>query len=287
MDPLTAAIRARDLMQRVNNTSVPVPLEPYLEALRCEIKVKHNFGPGESGYSFPNGDKHIIVVNGKESHERQRFTAFHEMAHIELGLPSDHTGGPSLSFARRSPNEMCCDVFAAELLLPYWAFKPLVDQADIGFDAIDELAEKYEASITATGSRFTAASEVPCAFVISHAGKIKYAERSKSLREAQAWISPGSVLPRGSSSARSRAGEIVRGTDEIPADIWFSDWSRGSMLLEEVRHLSAYDQTLTLLWFEDEEVPRNARTDYEEDDDDELLRPLDGKLSFPGKRRRR
>lgn len=287
MDPLTAAIKARDLMQRVNNTSVPVPLEPYLEKLRCEIKVKHNFGPGESGYSFPNGDKHIIVVNGKESRERQRFTAFHEMAHIELGLPSDHTGGPSLSFARRSPNEMCCDVFAAELLLPHWSFKPLVDQSEISFDAIEELAEKYEASITCTGSRFAAASEVPCAFVISQAGKVKYAERSKSLREVNAWISPGSMLPSGSSSARCWSGEIVRDVTEIPADIWFSDWSRGGQLLEEVRHLSAYDQTLTLLWFEDEEVPRDARTDYEEDEDDELLRPLDGKLPFPGKSRRR
>ena len=75
--------------------------------------------------------------------------------------------------------------------------------------------------------------------------------------------------------------------DEVPADVWFTDWSRSGQLLEEVRHLSAYDQTLTLLWFEDEEVPCNARTDYEEDEDDELLHPLDGKLSFPGKRRRR
>lgn len=287
MDPLTAAIKARDLMQRVNNTSVPVPLEPYLEALRCEIKVKHNFGPGESGYSFPNGDRHIIVINGKESRERQRFTAFHEMAHIELGLPSDHTGGPSLSFARRSPNEMCCDVFAAELLLPYWSFKPLVDQAEVGFGAIEELADKYEASITCTGSRFAASSEVPCAFVISQAGKVKYAERSKSLREAKAWISPSSVLPRGSSSARCRGGEIVRNVGEVPADVWFTDWSRGGQLLEEARHLSVYDQTLTLLWFEDEEVPSGTTIDYENDEDDGLLRPLDGNLTFPGKRRRR
>lgn len=274
-------------MQRVNNRSIPVPLEPYLDALRCELKVKHNLGPGESGYSFPSGDKHFIVVNGKESPERQRFTAFHEMAHIELGLPSEHTGGPSLSFARRSPNEMCCDVFAAELLLPYWSFKPLVDTADIGFDAIDNLAEKYEASTTATGSRFAAATALPCAFVISQTGKVKYAERSKSLREARAWISPGSALPIGSLSARCRNGETVRGADDILADVWFDDWSRGGVLLEEVRHLSAYDLTLTLLWFEDEEVPRDTTTDCENDEDDALLRPLDGKLSFPGKRRRR
>lgn len=287
MDPLTAVIRARDLMQRVNTKSIPVPLEPYLHALRCELKVKHNLGPGESGYSFPSGDRHFIVVNGKESPERQRFTAFHEMAHIELALPSEHTDGPSPGFTRRSPNEICCDVFAAELLLPYWAFNPLVDKSEIGFDAIDELADRFEASVTATGSRFAAASELPCAFVISHAGKVRYPERSKSLREARAWISPGSTLPIGSLSARCRGGEPIRGAEEIPADLWFTDWSRGGVLLEEARQLSTYDQTLTMLWFDDEEVPRESTTNSEDDEEDGLLRPLDGKLSFPGKHRRR
>jgi len=274
-------------MQRVNNTTIPVPLQPYLDALRCELKER-DLGPGESGHSFPYGDKHYIVVNRKELPERMRFTAFHEMAHIELDLPSEHQNQSSVGFIRRSPNEICCDVFAAELLLPYWVFNPLVDKAEIGFVAIDELAEKFEASATATGSRFAAANRVPCAFVLSQAGKVKYAERSKSLREARAWISPGSPLPVGSLSARCQNGETVYGPNEVAADVWFSDWSRGGVLLEEARHLSAYDQTLTLLWFEDEEVPRETTSDEAEDDEDyDLLRPLDGKLSFPGKRRRR
>ncbi len=286
MDPLTAAIKARDLMQRVKNTTIPVPLKPYLDALRCELKVK-DLGPGESGQTFPHGDKHFIVVNSKESRERQRFTVFHEMAHIELNLPSEHATGPLVAFVRRSPNEICCDIFAAELLLPYWSFNPLVARAEIGFEAIDALADKFEASITATGSRFAAANELPCAFVISAGGKVKYAERSKSLREANAWISPGSVLPAGSLSARCRNGDSVRGTEEASADVWFSDWSRGGVLLEEARHLSAYDQTLTLLWFEDEEVPHDTTADQADEEDDALLRPLDGKLTFPTRRRRR
>jgi Zn-dependent peptidase ImmA (M78 family) len=286
VDTLTAAIKARDLMQRVKNTTIPVPLEPYLEALRCELKVR-DLGSGESGHSFPHGDKHYIVVNGKESPKRQRFTAFHEMAHVELGLPSDHKNQSSVGFIRRTQNEICCDVFAAELLLPYWAFNPLVDKAEIGFAAIDELADKFEASSTTTGSRFAAANKVPCAFVLSDAGKVKYAERSKSLREANAWISPRSVLPVGSLSARCRNGETMRGAEEIAADVWFSDWSSGGVLLEEARHLSTYDQTLTLLWCEDEELPRKIMSDEAYDEDDELLRPLDGKLTFPTKRRRR
>jgi hypothetical protein len=64
--------------------------------------------------------------------------------------------------------------------------------------------------------------------------------------------------------------------------------------LEEVRHVPQWDQTLTLLWFADEEVParkiRREREDFEarrEEDDEELLPELDGNLRWPGKHRRR
>ena len=36
-------------------------------------------------------------------------------------------------------------------------------------------------------------------------------------------------------------------------------WERGGALLEEVRHLAQWDQTLMLLWFEDEEIPARKR----------------------------
>jgi hypothetical protein len=62
-------------------------------------------------------------------------------------------------------------------------------------------------------------------------------------------------LPEGSLSKKVRASTSIESRDAVDADIWFSDWERGGILLEEVRHLTQSDQTLTLLWFEDEEVP--------------------------------
>ena len=65
--------------------------------------------------------------------------------------------------------------------------------------------------------------------------------------------------------------------EEIDADIWFSDWERGGTLLEEARHFAPWDQTLTLLWFKDGEVPpqkfRNDRGEILEDDEDEPVIP--------------
>jgi len=45
-------------------------------------------------------------------------------------------------------------------------------------------------------------------------------------------------------------------------------------LLEEARHLDRFDQTLTLLWFEDEEVPGpkpGTGRDWEIEEDESVL----------------
>lgn len=113
-----------------------------------------------------------------------------------------------------------------------------------------------------------------------------------------AWITPRVNVPSGSVSARIRAGESPS-REEIDADLWFSNWERGGVLLEEARHLAPWDQTLTLLWFDSEEVPSvkrpTSRWDRDGDesresreDEDELgLKELDGNLRWPTKRGRR
>lgn len=92
-------------------------------------------------------------------------------------------------------------------------------------------------------------------------------------------------------SAKLRAGAVVDGPEEIDADEWFESWERGGTLLEEARHLGRWDQTLSLLWFEDGEIPALKRNDWKDtgqsEEDAELLPELDGVLRWPGKRRRR
>ncbi len=136
----------------------------------------------------------------------------------------------------------------------------------------------------------------PVAFVLSEQGKVRYASRSRQLKDAGAWIAPRLDLPEGSFSKKVRAGAPSDGPEQVDADIWFSDWERGGTLREEVRHVGQWDQTLTLLWFEDEQIPprkiRNERGQVEEQEedlegDDGLLKELDGHLRWAGKRRRR
>lgn len=294
MDEFSAALRARELVRKVKPTAVPVVVERYAQHVGAVIRPQTDLSPDEPGMSFCHDGKYFICVNGNDGPERQRFTVCHELAHIVLGLPSEHQALPWWSYAKRPAAEIFCDVFAAELLLPFDLFKPVAEKATLGLDAIDALARSFEASVTATGSRFAAVVSAPCAFVLAERGKVRYASRSKSLRESNAWVPLRVELPRGCLSSRIRAGEACDAPEHVDADVWFSDWERGGVLLEEARHLPRWDQTLTLLWFEDEEVPPpkrytrdgEAESECVAEEDEFGVKELDGHLRWPSRRRR-
>ncbi len=158
----------------------------------------------------------------------------------------------------------------------------------IELSSVEDLAGRFQASTTATGSRFAAVIGTPCAFVLSEQGKVRYASRSTTLRDANAWISLRLDIPRGSLSEKVRAGSPSDGTEKVDADIWFNDWERGGVLLEEARHFPRWDQTPTLLWFEDEvPPPKHEGKELREDEEELALEELDGNLRWPSKKRRR
>ena len=287
MDEFSVVLRARTFVRETGLLGLPPSVEAYVQQIGGVLRHDADLPDDEPGYSFENNGKHFICVNDKNSEERRRFTACHEIAHIVLELPSDHSSMPWWSYAKRPKNEVLCDVFAAELLLPNQLFEPLVHEEQIGFSAIDELGRRFVASTTATGSRYAMVMDAPCAFVLSEKGLVRYASRSKTLREAGGWIPPRMEVPPETLSARVRAGGVETKPDEVAADVWFSDWRPGGMVLEEARFLKSWDQTLSLLWFEDEEVPPLIRDTSDTEDEEPPLQELDGTLPWPGKRRRR
>ncbi|MFG1343185.1 ImmA/IrrE family metallo-endopeptidase [Xanthobacter autotrophicus] len=286
MDELSVAMKARDFIAKCGPLALPVSVDAYAAQVGGTVK-QEVLQENEDAWSvrLSNG-KYRICVNCAHDSRRQRFSVCHEVAHEVLGIAADHTS-PRWSFARRPPGEIACDVFAAELLLPFKVFKPRVDAVDMNFAAISGLADEFDASLTSTGSRFATFSRELCAFVLSEGGKVRYCARSTSLRDARAWVRTGMDLPSDSYSARVRAGVAVSGPEQAEPDQWFEDWERDGVFYEDVRHLGAWDQTLTLLWFDDEDLPppRSERKRWEEETFG--LRELDGKLPWPGKSKRR
>lgn len=285
MDEFIAISRAREFVRKINSDAVPVSVEVYAEAIGAKVKYDTGMRPGEDGCSTHFMGKLVIAVNARDLPQRQRFTVCHEIAHAVLELPSEH-GADSWSYAKRPLNEILCDVFAAELLLPIDKFKPLVDEEEPSFKAVGSLAETFQASLAATASRFATVSSLPCAYVLSEAGKVKYSARSRAFRELNAWVAQGAPLPSESMATRLRDGGKGGEPEEMEADVWLSNWNRGGTLVEDSRHLEAWDQTLSLIWFEDEEVRPGAperRLTYGRDG----LNELDGVLPWPGGKKRR
>ncbi len=286
IDELGIALKAREFIGRCGPLALPVSVNAYAALIGGEV-LEEALEENEDAWSFrDSAGKYRICVNCAHNGRRRRFSVCHEVAHVVLEIASDHAT-PSWSYSRRPPGEIACDVFAAELLLPFKLFKPRVDSADRAIAAIGGLADEFDASLISTGSRFATFSRELCAFVVSEGGKVRYSARSTRLREAKGWIRPGSPLPTDSYSARVRSGEKPSGAEDAEPDSWFEDWSREGALFEDALHLGQWDQTLTLLWFDEDELGTAAPERKQWDEDAYRLRELDGVLPWPSGKKRR
>lgn len=292
LDEAGVILRARRLSRHLTAEQVQGSLQAFVEAIgvlpsSTVLRYDESLGENEAGYTFEVAGKRCIVINGNDSPGRQRFTAGHEIAHIVLDLPTEHDADGS-EFARRSPNEVFCDQFAAELILPRHLLQPRIEDSNFGFVAIDELANSFIASLAATGSRFAELCDRPCAFILMKDGFVRYARRSKTFQDCGAWIRPRGKVPSESFAARLMRSEQIDGPIEVDAAVWLEDWKRGGVLMEDARHFLRWNQTLSLVWFENDRVPV-SESGYSDDDEDEepALRPLDGILPWPGRGRRR
>ena len=86
MTELTVVLKAREFVDVVNPTTIPVDVTAYVNKLKAVIRLENDLGKDESGWSFEHCGKYYICVNAKDQKERQRFTVCHEIAHIVLGL---------------------------------------------------------------------------------------------------------------------------------------------------------------------------------------------------------
>lgn len=289
MDELEIQQRARAFVAKVDTTNIRNDLSPYLKEVNAKLMVE-DLGEGESGTTItsPSG-KHVITVNKSESEERQRFTICHEIGHIVLGLPSSHTTVPSWSYAKRDMNEVMCDTFAAELLMPFSLWKKMVPDEEPSASVITHMATQFKCSFPAAASRYATLAEFPCAFVTMEQGTIRYAARSTSLRRARAWIAPRTAIPESSVARVLRdVGESRISVGEVAQDVWFQDWQSGLDLQELARHYQSSDTTISLLWFDEDEQPLVELDRFgSRIEDDSGLSELTGELSWPGKRRRK
>jgi len=291
IDEVAIRTKARQFMVGLDLSNIDKDLSVYTRKANAKLGTEE-MGEGQSGYTMTKRDgSSFIIVNELERLERQRFSICHEVAHIVLGLKSDHKEMPAWSYAKRDENEIACDIFASELLMPFDAFKRDVDQEEPSFDLVERLRAKYVVSFAACASRLAAVTDYPCAFVIMDSSVIRYASRSKALRDLNAWIESKSPIPPGSVAHRLVEDGEWSGEDAaISQDVWLRDWPKGYDLTELAKHYPNYDETFALLWFEQDSGPDEPVKNFSGvplEHDDGGLKELDGVMEFSKRTRRR
>ncbi|MDF1896684.1 ImmA/IrrE family metallo-endopeptidase [Rahnella contaminans] len=284
MDEMQAISAARKLLKEQAVTQAPINVDAL--ALTLGFKVSRKDLPeGEAGITFERrGQKHIFV-NQNDGLHRQRFTILHEIAHHVLELPSVHGSSvPSDElecFKSRPPEEVLCDTFAAECLVPWLLIQPFATQSDFTHENLTVLSDFFQASRSCVASRFAQVSNDHLAFIVAEEGIVQYAITSRGLREAKIWITKMIHIPR--NSAAAKAMELASG-QVMTADLDGLDWSASEnasrfVCYEEATYYALKKQTQSIVLFE-EIVKTSSGTKRESrSEDDDLLEELSG---YPG-----
>jgi Zn-dependent peptidase ImmA (M78 family) len=290
----TAVVRARAFIKRCEITSIPVDVQKCASVANAEIRFSQNLQPGEAGNTVFFKGRHLITVNAQERPERIRFTIFHEIAHIELGLPSLHGDGPAnsglFSYSKRPREEILCDIFAAECLVPWSFLAGDLKSAVPGLDFLSTIATKYEASLSCAASRVTEGAPFAACYVLSQDRFIKFVAYSAAMRSLGFWVSTRVAVPAASVSSACLKSNEDRMSGIVPGYVWtakdgFSDID----LNEEAYAMRPWNQCITLIWMDD--IDRVDLSEFAptrpEYDGPPLLKELDGQLPWPGNRKRR
>jgi hypothetical protein len=242
---------AERLLQELGVTD---PDEIELEAVAYHVNahVRYRRLDGCEARIIGNGDRAIITVNANSAYPRKRFSIAHELGHWH------HHRGKCLAcrveeFRPRdalSP-ERTADSYAADLLMPYYLFRPLArQQGKLTFKAVAALADIFNTSRSATAIRLVESDYSP-ALLVCHGPKgRKWFTRSPSV--PQRWF------PQDSLDADSFAFGIQFGgrpDDPMPrrigADAWFDRRDAERFEVHEQTMRTGPEEALTLVVISD------------------------------------
>jgi Zn-dependent peptidase ImmA (M78 family) len=200
---------------------------------------------------------------------RKRFTVAHELGHYVLNhggetvrcRPNDiENWNPKLRREERDAN-----TFAAEVLMPHQVVRRIVAKTP-AFDRVEEIAQQCGTSLTSSALRLVELSSFQTGVVWSEAGAVSWYRTSPELRRA---IRTGLDKETVAAACFASGRTVQDGGAEVPASAWmYEEGLRdNATLIEWSRAMPRYDGVLTLLYAPDF---LDARTGYEEDDEQEL-----------------
>lgn len=248
--------------------------EYFVDTFICPHKLAKIYGIscsfGDYGNTFDgllehqSGKFHIYLNSHNAKHiyqPRVRFTLAHELGHylidehrnaLKNGLAPSH---PSFTnFSSDNEVELEADFFASSLLIPKSRLLKDVFRRKFSFNLIDELATKYQTSITATLIKFASIGNHPIMIICSIDKKIKWFKYSDDFPFKYIDALPGFKVPVNTSAGQFFYENGIKSKDEfeiIDAEDWFklyNDNDYGRKFYEYCIYSDRNKFVLSVIW---------------------------------------
>lgn len=282
-----------EILRQQPDIPVPIPIEEVAEAVGITAIHRMDTASFEGGLvTQPERVDGVILVNGKGSRQRQRFTIGHELGHyliiahrpVRPGQFTCSKEDMAIRAADRDDRakrmEMEANRFSAAMLMPLAQFRP--EMRNLGAPDLDQviaLADRYDMSKEATALHYALHHDAPCAILFSKDGVLRRSYKPTRFPFIESRI--GSPLPSNSLSAGAANGGKM-GWQEIDQGVWFTQIAgrRGSVHEQVVRLTNGWAMTLLV---------SSQDNDEEEEDEGGIRDAFEvwEKPRFPEKSRRR
>ena len=283
-DPDLAVSAARAVLRRRGEASVPVDVVAIVDEFGIHLQESPALGSSASGCLMRVGTTFGILFNTSvASIGHRRFTIGHELGHFRMThhhqalFAAGELHQSDSGFVSNRWHELEADHFSAELLMPREPFIAAIDRHAPGLDAVMEIAEEFETSLTSTAIQFTKLSSEPVAAVVSQDGEVRYCWVSEALGNVPGIgpipMQPGDSLPGSATASLNSKPQEVRRAHRVAANCrsseWFPEVGTTFALREEAVGLGSYGRVLTILAADDVPDPddydstplRNSRTE--------------------------
>jgi Zn-dependent peptidase ImmA (M78 family) len=209
------------------------------------------------------GKFHIYLNSHKAGHiyqPRVRFTLAHELGHylidehrnaLKNGLVPSH---PSFTnFSSDNEVELEADFFASSLLIPKSRLLKDVFKRKFSFNLIDELATKYQTSITAMLLKFASIGNHPIMIICTIEKKIKWFKYSDDFPFKYIDALSGFHVPKNTSAGQYYENGIKSEEDYeiVDAEDWFNIYNDNDYGRKFYEHCIYSDKNrfvMSILW---------------------------------------
>lgn len=258
---------AQGIIKQLPDLTLPVPIDDIARALDIvDIQAIETQGFEGGLVTFPDKSEGTILVNKRNTQQRQRFTVGHELGHF---LCPWHNPAADNRFLCKSGDFISCDTttknkmakmeaeanrFSACLLMPLAQIRKHVrSRKEPSLVHIWELADVYDVSKEALGRRYIEIHDECCALVLSRNGEFLHSYRHDDFPYIN--FIKDQPLPKGSVCVTDGSPEGgMSDWEEIQPETWTNQPAKLSALYEQtVLQANGYRMTLLQAELRDEE----------------------------------